>query len=94
MALFTVMVRYFNLQSSVVFQAHLALYCFANNQVPNALRLMYRARYLLLLCHGEYHPDIALYDVSTVYLCVRVQIFEVRRHSVLYAEVVKTSPNI
>ncbi|XP_076435159.1 clustered mitochondria protein homolog [Babylonia areolata] len=41
---------------------HLALYCFANNQVPNALRLMYRARYLALLCHGENHPDIGLID--------------------------------
>ncbi|KAL8614005.1 hypothetical protein ACOMHN_023240 [Nucella lapillus] len=42
--------------------AHLALYCFANNQVPNALRLMYRARYLALLCHGENHPEIGLID--------------------------------
>ncbi len=48
----------------VFFQAHLALYCFANNQVPNALKLMYRARYLAILCHGEYHPEVALFDVS------------------------------
>ena len=52
------------MQFSIYFQAHLALYCFANNQVPNALRLMYRARYLALLCHGEYHPEVALFDVS------------------------------
>jgi protein TIF31 len=45
-------------------QAHLALYCFANNQVSNALRLMYRARYLAILCFGENHPEIALVDVS------------------------------
>ena len=41
------------------------LYCFANNQIPTALQLMYRARYLMLLCCGEKHPDVALYDVST-----------------------------
>ena len=46
------------------FQSHLALYCFANNQVSSALRLMYRTRYLALLCHGESHPEIGLIDVS------------------------------
>ena len=48
----------------VTFQAHLALYCFANNQVSSALRLMYRTRYLALLCHGENHPEVGLIDVS------------------------------
>lgn len=42
--------------------AHLALYCFANNQVSSALRLMYRTRYLALICHGENHPEIGLID--------------------------------
>ncbi|GFS12676.1 clustered mitochondria protein homolog [Elysia marginata] len=42
--------------------AHLALYCFANSQVTSALRLMYRARYLAILCHGEDHPEVALID--------------------------------
>lgn len=42
--------------------AHLALYCFANNQVSSALRLMYRTRYLALLCHGESHPEVGLID--------------------------------
>ncbi|XP_060551695.1 clustered mitochondria protein homolog [Ruditapes philippinarum] len=42
--------------------AHLALYCFANNQVSSALRLMYRTRYLALLCHGENHPETGLID--------------------------------
>ena len=44
--------------------SHFALYCFANGQIPTALKIMYRARYLALLCHGENHPDVALYDVS------------------------------
>ncbi|XP_029648637.1 clustered mitochondria protein homolog [Octopus sinensis] len=42
--------------------AHLALYCFANNQIANALKLIYRARYLALICHGENHPEVALFD--------------------------------
>ena len=44
--------------------AHFALYCFANGQIPTALKIIYRARYLALLCHGENHPEIALFDVS------------------------------
>lgn len=44
--------------------SHLALYCFANNQVSTSLKLMYRARYLAMICHGENHPQIALFDVS------------------------------
>ncbi|CAH0390274.1 unnamed protein product [Bemisia tabaci] len=41
---------------------HLALYCFANNQVSAALKLLYRARYLALIVCGENHPEIALLD--------------------------------
>lgn len=47
-----------------VFQAHLALYCFANSQVSTALKLLYRARYLALLVCGENHPEVALLDVN------------------------------
>ena len=42
--------------------ANLALYCFANGHVTSALKLSYRARYLVLLCHGECHPEVALFD--------------------------------
>ncbi|XP_029027356.1 clustered mitochondria protein homolog isoform X2 [Betta splendens] len=41
---------------------HLALYCFANGQLSTALKLLYRARYLLLLVCGEDHPEMALLD--------------------------------
>uniref|UniRef100_A0A3B4GG63 Clustered mitochondria protein homolog n=1 Tax=Pundamilia nyererei TaxID=303518 RepID=A0A3B4GG63_9CICH len=41
---------------------HLALYCFANNQLSTALKLLYRARYLMLLICGEDHPEMALLD--------------------------------
>lgn len=42
---------------------NLALYCFANGQLSTALRLLYRARYLMLLVCGEDHPEMALLDV-------------------------------
>uniref|UniRef100_A0A5K3EIG9 Clu domain-containing protein n=2 Tax=Mesocestoides corti TaxID=53468 RepID=A0A5K3EIG9_MESCO len=43
---------------------HMALYCFACGHVPIAFQLLYRARYLALLCHGENHPEIAQIDVN------------------------------
>lgn len=42
--------------------AHLSLYCFANGQIHNSLKLLYRARYLLLVGHGEDHPEMGLID--------------------------------
>ncbi|XP_061683095.1 clustered mitochondria protein homolog isoform X1 [Syngnathoides biaculeatus] len=41
---------------------HLALYCFSNGQLSTALKLLYRARYLMLLVCGEDHPEMALLD--------------------------------
>ncbi|XP_069545895.1 clustered mitochondria protein homolog isoform X2 [Brachyistius frenatus] len=41
---------------------HLALYCFANGQLSTALKLLYRARYLMFLVSGEDHPEMALLD--------------------------------
>uniref|UniRef100_A0A8C7SMN4 Clustered mitochondria protein homolog n=1 Tax=Oncorhynchus mykiss TaxID=8022 RepID=A0A8C7SMN4_ONCMY len=41
---------------------HLALYCFANGQLSTALKLLYRARYLMLMVCGEDHPEMALLD--------------------------------
>ncbi|KAM6932599.1 clustered mitochondria protein homolog isoform 3-T3 [Lycodopsis pacificus] len=41
---------------------HLSLYCFANGQLSTALKLLYRARYLMLLVSGEDHPEMALLD--------------------------------
>jgi len=42
----------------------LAHYCFATNQVPASLKLLYRARYLLKLIHGERHPEMATIDTN------------------------------
>ena len=60
-------------------QAHLALYCLANNQISTSLKLMYRARYLALICHGENHPEVGLFDVSnllydTLYHCMETNV--------------------
>lgn len=41
---------------------HLALYCFANSQVTTTLKLLYRARYLMLLACGENHPEMPVLD--------------------------------
>ncbi|XP_029826226.2 clustered mitochondria protein homolog [Ixodes scapularis] len=41
---------------------HLALYCFANSQVTTTLKLLYRARYLMLLVCGELHPEMPVLD--------------------------------
>ncbi|XP_065214882.1 clustered mitochondria protein homolog isoform X2 [Planococcus citri] len=48
--------------STITEYTHLALYCFANSQIIIALKLLYRARYLLLLTCGENHPEVALLD--------------------------------
>ncbi|OCT98193.1 clustered mitochondria protein homolog [Xenopus laevis] len=40
----------------------LSLYCFTSGQLPVALKLLYRARYLLLLVTGEDHPSMATLD--------------------------------
>nr|XP_033812412.1 clustered mitochondria protein homolog isoform X2 [Geotrypetes seraphini] len=40
----------------------LALYCFANGHLPVSLKLLYRARYLMLLIAGEDHPTMAILD--------------------------------
>uniref|UniRef100_A0A1I8J9G0 Clu domain-containing protein n=1 Tax=Macrostomum lignano TaxID=282301 RepID=A0A1I8J9G0_9PLAT len=42
--------------------AHLGLYAFALGQFDNALALMYRCRYLSVLCHGELHPETPTID--------------------------------
>jgi protein TIF31 len=42
--------------------AHLALYSFANGQIANSLKLLYRARYLLLVNFGQDHPEMSLID--------------------------------
>jgi len=47
---------------TIIEYTHLALYCFVNGQVTTALKLLYRARYLLLIVCGENHPEMAVLD--------------------------------
>ncbi len=66
------MLKTFNVPLTCLFvpftsQMHLALYCFANGQLSTALKLLYRARYLMLLVSGEDHPEMALLDVSAAF---------------------------
>lgn len=46
---------------------HLALYAFANGQINNSIKLLYRARYILLLNYGENHPESSLIDVMILF---------------------------
>ena len=48
----------------IFLKTHLALYAFANGQIQNSLKYLYRARYLLLLVYGEDHPEMTLIDVN------------------------------
>ena len=48
--------------TTIIEYTHLALYCSANQQVTVALKLLHRARYLLLLNSGENHPGMAVID--------------------------------
>ncbi|CAF3555097.1 unnamed protein product [Adineta steineri] len=41
---------------------HMALYSFANGHSINASKLLCRARYIILTCCGENHPQISLID--------------------------------
>jgi len=41
---------------------HMALYSFANGHSSNASKLLCRARYIILTCCGENHPQISLID--------------------------------
>uniref|UniRef100_UPI00358E5CE2 clustered mitochondria protein homolog isoform X2 n=1 Tax=Myxine glutinosa TaxID=7769 RepID=UPI00358E5CE2 len=52
----------YNHPNTIMEYTHLALYCFANGQISVALKLLYRARYLMLTVCGENHPETAALD--------------------------------
>lgn len=62
--------------NNIIEYTHLALYCFANGLVENSLRLLYRARYVALLCCSENHPDIALIDCNIGLLLYGIEDFD------------------
>ncbi|EYC32237.1 hypothetical protein Y032_0003g1469 [Ancylostoma ceylanicum] len=47
---------------TIIEYINLAHFAFSNLYIPAALRLLYRARYLLLIAHGENHPLMAQID--------------------------------
>jgi hypothetical protein len=49
----------------------MALYSFANGHSINASKLLCRARYIILTCCGENHPQISLIDVRRIFIDVR-----------------------
>ncbi len=55
---------------------NLALYCHATNQMSAAVRLMYRARYLLLLVFGEGHPELSTCDTNIALMLLGMRDFE------------------
>ena len=59
-------------EAAVVVQVNLAHIAFANLLVTASLRLLYRARYLLLLAAGETHPFMSTIDVSVGYRRIEV----------------------
>lgn len=43
---------------------HFSHYSFACGHISTALQLLYRARYIALLCHGESHPEMTQIDTN------------------------------
>ncbi|XP_034556183.1 clustered mitochondria protein homolog isoform X1 [Notolabrus celidotus] len=69
---------------------HLALYCFANGQLSTALKLLYRARYLLLLVCSEDHPEMALLDSNIGLVLHGVMEYDLSLRFLEYALTVNT----
>ena len=55
---------------------NLAIYCHNSGQTSVALRLMYRARYLLTLACGEDHPEVATCDCNIALMLHSFKQFE------------------
>lgn len=49
--------------NDLIFQMNIAHYSFVNLHIASALKLLYRARFLLLVVHGEDHPFMGQIDV-------------------------------
>ncbi|CAG9538278.1 unnamed protein product [Cercopithifilaria johnstoni] len=62
--------------NTVIEYLNLAHFSFANLHIAAALKLLYRARYLLLLIHGENHPFMAEIDANIGVILYAVQEFD------------------
>uniref|UniRef100_A0A1I7XLQ1 Clustered mitochondria protein homolog n=1 Tax=Heterorhabditis bacteriophora TaxID=37862 RepID=A0A1I7XLQ1_HETBA len=61
---------------TIIEYINLAHFAFANLFISASLRLLYRARYLLLLAHGEKHPLMAQIDGNIGVILFAVQEFD------------------
>uniref|UniRef100_A0A915DZE8 Clu domain-containing protein n=1 Tax=Ditylenchus dipsaci TaxID=166011 RepID=A0A915DZE8_9BILA len=55
---------------------NLAHYSFANMHIASSLKLLYRARYLMLVAHGDNHPVMAQIDANIGVILYSVQEYE------------------
>ncbi|MCP9258690.1 Clustered mitochondria protein [Dirofilaria immitis] len=62
--------------NTVIEYLNLAHFSFANLHITAALKLLYRARYLLLIIHGENHPFMAEIDSNIGVILYAVQEFD------------------
>ncbi|VDM07069.1 unnamed protein product [Wuchereria bancrofti] len=62
--------------NTIIEYLNLAHFSFANLHIAAALKLLYRARYLLLLIHGENHPFMAEIDGNIGVILYAVQEFD------------------
>ncbi|CAI4229017.1 unnamed protein product [Auanema sp. JU1783] len=62
--------------NTIIEYINLAHFAFANLHVSAALKLLYRARYLLLIAHGEKHPVMTQIDANIGIILFAVQEFD------------------
>ncbi|CAJ0943056.1 unnamed protein product, partial [Mesorhabditis belari] len=76
---------------TIVEYINLAHFAFANLYITAALKLLYRARYLLLLVHGENHPLMAQIDGNLGTVLYAVQEYDMAVKFLTAADVLSTA---
>ncbi|VDL68812.1 unnamed protein product [Nippostrongylus brasiliensis] len=76
---------------TIIEYINLAHFAFSNLYIPAALRLLYRARYLLLIAHGESHPLMAQIDGNIGVILFAVHEFDSALRFLQSAEAVMTA---
>ncbi|PIO69514.1 tetratricopeptide repeat protein [Teladorsagia circumcincta] len=76
---------------TIIEYINLAHFAFSNLYIPAALRLLYRARYLLLIAHGENHPLMAQIDGNIGVILFAVHEFDTALRFLQSAEAVMSA---
>ncbi|VDO97859.1 unnamed protein product [Heligmosomoides polygyrus] len=76
---------------TIIEYINLAHFAFSNLYIPAALRLLYRARYLLLIAHGENHPLMAQIDGNIGVILFAVHEFDTALRFLQSSEAVMTA---